>query len=104
MGKNYSHWTLGEHCRLHGVREPAGWISPSAGTKHPRIMPNNAFIEAFNGEFRRGMPVGALVPTRANAGEKMKAWRRFYNEDRPRNAIGYKVQIALTEPGGVAPP
>ena len=45
------------------------------------------------------MPVGSLVPTLAHAREKMEAWRRFYNEDRPHNAIGYKVPIALTEPG-----
>ena len=40
--------------------------------------------------------------TLADAREKMEAWRRFYNEDRPHSAIGYKVPIALTEPGGGA--
>lgn len=34
----------------------------------------------------------------------MGGWRRFYNEDRPHSAIGYKVPIALTEPGGEAGP
>jgi putative transposase len=43
--------------------------------------------------------------TLADAREKMEAWRRFYNEDRPHSAIGYNVPIALTEPGGeIGPP
>lgn len=42
--------------------------------------------------------------TLADAREKKEAWRRFYNEDRPHGAIGYKVPIALTEPGGAADP
>ena len=31
----------------------------------------------------------------ADAREKMEAWRRYYNEDRAHDAIGYKLPIAL---------
>jgi putative transposase len=40
--------------------------------------------------------------TLADAREKLEAWRRFYNEERPHSAIGYNVPIALTETGGAA--
>ncbi len=42
--------------------------------------------------------------TLAAAREKMEAWRRFCDADRPRGAIGREVPIALTEPGGEAGP
>lgn len=50
------------------------------------------------------MPVGTLVPDPCRRREKMEAWRRFYNEDRPHSAIGYNVPIALTNHGGEAGP
>lgn len=34
----------------------------------------------------------------ADAREKLKAWRRHYNEDRPHSAIGYNVPIAMHYP------
>lgn len=33
--------------------------------------------------------------TLADAREKMEAWRRYYNEDRPHGAIGHKPPISL---------
>jgi putative transposase len=65
---------------------------------------DNAFIEAFNGKLRQECLSAHWFLTLADAREKMEAWRRFYNEDRPHSAIGYKVPIALTEPGGAAGP
>ena len=38
--------------------------------------------------------------TLADAREKLEAWRRYYNEDRPHGAIGYKPPIALMNPDG----
>jgi putative transposase len=65
---------------------------------------DNAFIEAFNGRFRAECLSTHWFLSLADAREKMEAWRRFYNEDRPHSAIGYKVPIALTEPAGEAGP
>ncbi|MFQ8430904.1 integrase core domain-containing protein, partial [Amaricoccus sp. W119] len=42
--------------------------------------------------------------TLADAGEKMEAWRRFYNEDRPHSAIGYNAPISLQNVPGVSGP
>ena len=60
-------------------------------------MPDNAFIEAFNGKFRQECLRAHWFLSLADAREKMEAWRRFYNEDRPHSAIGYKVPISLTD-------
>ena len=65
---------------------------------------DNAFAEAFNSRVRAECMNAHWFLTLADAREKMEAWRRFYNEDRPHSAIGYKVPIALTEPGGDAGP
>ncbi len=44
---------------------------------------DNEFIEAFNGRLRAD-----------DARLKMEEWRRYYNEDRPPEAIGNKRPIA----------
>ena len=61
---------------------------------------DNAFIEAFNGRFRSECLDAHWFLTLAGTREKMEAWRRYYNEDRPHGAIGYKPPIALTNRGG----
>ena len=63
---------------------------------------DNAFIEAFNGRFRAECLNQHWFLTLADAREKMEAWRRYYNEDRPHGAIGYNVPIALMNPDGTA--
>lgn len=79
----------------------------AAGSLHdrpsqPARSTDNAFIGAFNGRFRTErlnqhwfMPVAA-------AGERLEAWRRYWNEERPEGAIGNKVPIMLSKAG--APP
>ena len=52
---------------------------------------DNAFIEAFNGKLRQECLSAHWFLTLADVREKMEAWRRFYNEDRPHSAIGYNV-------------
>lgn len=42
--------------------------------------------------------------TLADAAEKLEAWRRYYNEDRPHGAIGHKAPISLTNHGGITSP
>lgn len=64
---------------------------------------DNAFIEAFNGRFRAECLNLHWFLTLADAAEKLEAWRRYYNEERPHGAIG-EVPIMLTKSGGVTSP
>lgn len=61
---------------------------------------DNAFIEAFNGRFRSECLNTHWFMTLADAAEKMEAWVKYYNEDRPHGAIGNKPPILLQNPGG----
>lgn len=61
---------------------------------------DNAFIEAFNGRLRAECLNAHWFLTLADAEEKLEAWRRYYNEDRPHGAIGHKPPISLQNPGG----
>jgi len=67
---------------------------------------DNAFIDAFNSKFRQERLSAHWFLNLADAREKMRAWRRFSNEDRPPSAIGWNVLIALPEHGDApgAPP
>lgn len=58
---------------------------------------DNAFIEAFNGRFRAERLNQHWFLTLADAVEKLEAWRRYYNEERPHGAIGNKAPILLTK-------
>ncbi len=60
---------------------------------------DNALIEAFNGRFRAECLNATWFPTLADAREKMEAWLRYDNEDRPHGAIGDKAPIELANPG-----
>jgi hypothetical protein len=73
---------------------------------------DNAFIEAFNSKFRQEC-LGARHHCRsdqrrsngnfltlADAREKVEAWRRYYNEERPHSAIGYNAPISLVNHDG----
>ena len=64
----------------------------------------NGYIEAFNGRFRAECLNQHWFLTLADAAEKLEAWRRYYNEERPHGAIGNKVPIMLTKSGGVTSP
>ncbi|MGA0606659.1 integrase core domain-containing protein [Phenylobacterium sp. VNQ135] len=70
----------------------------------PGTPTDNAFIEAFNGRFRAECLNAHWFLTLADAGEKLEAWRRYYNEDRPHGAIGNKPPISLMNPGGQTSP
>jgi putative transposase len=65
---------------------------------------DTAFIEAFNGRVRAECPNQHWFLTLAYSAEKLAAWRRYENEERPHGAIGNKVPILLTKPGGVTSP
>jgi putative transposase len=65
---------------------------------------DNAYIEAFNGRLRAECLNAHWFLTLADAREKLETWRRYYNEDRPHGAIGYKPPITLTNLGGGSSP
>lgn len=65
---------------------------------------DNAFIEAFNGRLRAECLNAHWFLTLADAQEKLEAWRRYYNEERPHGAIGNQVPISLQSFGGTASP
>lgn len=65
---------------------------------------DNAFIEAFNGRFRAECLNAHWFLSLADATEKLEAWRRDYNEQRPHGAIGNKVPAALIKAAHEASP
>ena len=56
---------------------------------------DNAFIEAFNGRFRVECLNQHWFMSLEDARQKMEAWRRYYNEERPHGAIGQKAPITF---------
>src|SRR3546814_2718212 len=60
---------------------------------------DNTFIEAFNGRLRAECLNAHWFLNLADAAEKLEAWRRDYNEQRPNGDIGNKVTEALTKSG-----
>ncbi len=79
----------------------ATWVPPAFS--RPGTPTDNAFIEAFNGRFQAECLNTHWFLTLADAAEKLKAWRRYYNEDRPDGAIGNKPPISLMNPDGNQP-
>ena len=94
-GSEFTSMSILRWCQETGV----AWhyIAPGKPTQ-------NAFIEAFNGRFRSECLNTHWFLTLADAAEKMEAWLRYYNEDRPHGAIGHKPPISLQNPGGAPSP
>jgi putative transposase len=65
---------------------------------------DNGFIEAFNSELQAECPNAHWFMSLADAGEKLGAWRRHHNEDRPHSAIGCNVPIAMHYPDDATSP
>ena len=70
----------------------------------PREQGFQAEIEAFNGRFRAECLNAHWFMTLADAQEKLEAWRRYYNEERPHGAIGNKAPIHLQNRGDILSP
>lgn len=65
---------------------------------------DNAFIEAFNSRFRAECLNAHWFMSLEDARQKMEAWRRYYNEERPHGAIGQKTPITLLRSDGIPSP
>jgi putative transposase len=61
----------------------------------PGKSTGNAFAEAFNGRVRAERLNSHWFLTLADAQEKLGAWRRYYNDERPHGEIGHKPPISL---------
>jgi putative transposase len=65
---------------------------------------DNAYMEAFNGRFRTECLNAHWFMTLADSQEKLEAWRRYYNEERPHGAIGNKAPIHLQNRSDIPSP
>ena len=61
---------------------------------------DNAFIEAFNSKLRIECLNAYWFLSLQDACEKLEAWRRHYNEERPHSAIGNIPTILLANSAG----
>lgn len=68
------------------------WWAHERGVKIAFIRPGkpveNAFIESFNGKFRDECLNEHWFTSLADAQEKIEAWRRDYNRNRPHSSLG----------------
>lgn len=65
---------------------------------------DNAFIEAFNSKLRSECLNAHWFLNLQDACEKLEAWRRHYNEERPHSAIGNIPPIMLANSAGETSP
>lgn len=65
---------------------------------------DNAFIEAFNSKLRSEWLNAHWFLSLQDAREKLVAWRRHYNEERPHGAIGNVHPIMLANSAGETSP
>jgi putative transposase len=70
----------------------------------PSKPTDNAFIEAFNGCFRAECLNAHRFMSLKDSRQKMEAWRRYNNEERPHGAIGQKTPITLLAHDGTSSP
>ena len=71
---------LQDWCRQHGVT--LHWIQPASPTQ-------NAYVERFNGSFRRELLSGYLFATLQQVREHCRLWRYDYNHLRPHQALNF---------------
>lgn len=71
------------------------WWASERGVKLSFIRPGkpveNAYIESFNGKFRDECLNGHWFVSLEDAKEKIEAWRKDYNRNRPHSSLGNKT-------------
>jgi hypothetical protein len=85
---------------IHPVDKRGQRHKPPARVGMPGKPTDNAFIESFNGKFRAECLNAHRFVSFTDAVEESEGWRRFYNEVRPHNAIGYKPPTSLMNASG----
>jgi putative transposase len=66
----------------------AYWNKVTLDFSRPGKPTDNAFIESFNARFRQECLNEHWFLTLEDAREKIEAWRRDYNEQRPHSSLG----------------
>ena len=66
-------------------------------------MPDNAFVESFNGRFRNECLNTHWLLSLADARGKIDAKRRDYNECRPHTSLGRLTPAEFASSAGVNP-
>jgi len=66
----------------------AYWNHVTLDFSRPGKPADNAYIESFNGRFRQECLNEHWFLSLDDAREKVEAWRREYNEERPYSALG----------------
>jgi putative transposase len=74
--------------RLSGVH--LHWIEPGKPTL-------NAYIERFNGSFRRGLLDQYLFPSLRHVREQCQQWQHDYNHLRPHEALNFLTPIEFRQ-------
>ena len=59
----------------------------------PCIMPDNTYVESFNGRLRDECLNAHWFLSLADARTKIEAWRRDYNESRPHTSLGWLTPV-----------
>ena len=78
-------WCETKEIRLH-------WIQPGKPTQ-------NAFIERFNGSFRREVLNAYLFRNLAQVREVVANWMKECNTERPHQALGFMTPIEFKQAG-----
>lgn len=77
-GPEFTSARLSEWCEQQGI--VLHWIQPGKPTQ-------NAYIERFNGSFRRELRDAHLVRSLAHVGQLVEEWMHDYNAQRPHQAL-----------------
>ena len=76
-------WCQGQHIELH-------WIQPASPTQ-------NAYIERFNGSFRRELLNAYLFTSLRQVREHCQSWQYDYNHLRPHEALNFLTPIEFRQ-------
>ena len=64
---------------------------------------DNAMVESFNGRLRQECLNEHWFMSLADAQDKIEAWRRYYNEDRPHGALDWRTPTEFARQTGPRP-
>lgn len=79
---------LQEWCKQNGVE--LCWIEPGKPTQ-------NAYVERFNGTFRREVLNAHLFSSLGQVRHIVDGWRLEYNTERPHQALDFKTPVELRQ-------
>jgi len=83
----------------------AFWNGVKLDFSRPGKPTDNAFIESFNGKFRQECLSQNWFLSLDDAQERVDAWRRDYNEERPHSALGQRSPTEFAKNlRGASPP